>query len=177
MNRNYLLIVFFLLLIIIVSFVIFISLNLSPNRSSTQFALAATKSDTGKNIPSEKLGSSEYCGHCHTEVFQQWNASAHHFSSFNNPIYRKVALQTLEEKGVETLKFCAGCHDPLPLLSGELDDINKIDLNSWSAKCRNYLFILPSNYRSGCKQWRLHCKCSDITSLCHFRKYNATKST
>ena len=92
--------------------------------------LTRARSESGDYIPSDKLGSSEYCGHCHTEVFQQWNASAHHFSSFNNPVYRKVALLTLEKKGIDTLNFCASCHDPLPLLSGEIENL---DLNSWSS--------------------------------------------
>jgi len=93
------------------------------------FALSPTRTHSGNIIPTDKLGSSEYCGHCHTEVFQQWNASAHHFSSFNNPVYRKIALKTAEKKGIDALKFCAGCHDPLPLLSGEMDNL---DLTSWS---------------------------------------------
>ena len=32
---------------------------------------------------------SESCGRCHTEIYQQWKSSAHHFSSFNNQWYRK----------------------------------------------------------------------------------------
>ena len=98
--------------------------------SSDLNRLTGARSESGDHIDSDKLGNSEYCGHCHTDVFQQWNASSHHFSSFNNPVYRKIALMTLNDKGIDTLKFCASCHDPLPLLSGEMDNL---DVNSWSS--------------------------------------------
>lgn len=77
-----------------------------------------------------KLGGSEYCGHCHTDIFQQWNASTHHFSSFNNPVYRKVVTDAIERKGLPTFEFCARCHDPILKSSGETD---KLDTNSWKA--------------------------------------------
>jgi len=77
-----------------------------------------------------KLGGSEYCGHCHTDIFHQWNASTHHFSSFNNPVYRKVVTHTIEKKGQKTFAFCARCHDPILNSAGET---GKLDADSWKA--------------------------------------------
>jgi hypothetical protein len=77
-----------------------------------------------------KLGGSEYCGHCHTDIFHQWNASAHHFSSFNNPVYRKVVMHTIEQKGQEAFAFCARCHDPILKSAGETE---RLDADSWKA--------------------------------------------
>lgn len=77
-----------------------------------------------------KLGGSEYCGHCHTDIFHQWNASTHHFSSFNNPVYRKVATDAVEKKGQETFAFCARCHDPILKSAGETD---KLEPDTWKA--------------------------------------------
>ena len=77
-----------------------------------------------------KLGGSEYCGHCHTDIFQQWNASTHHFSSFNNPVYRKVVTSAIARKGLTTFDFCARCHDPILKSSGET---GKLDADSWKA--------------------------------------------
>ena len=77
-----------------------------------------------------KLGGSEYCGHCHTDIFHQWNASTHHFSSFNNPVYRKVVTETVQKKGQKTFAFCARCHDPILNSAGETD---KLDGDSWQA--------------------------------------------
>lgn len=93
----------------------------------SQQAVAEIKQDI---FPAEKLGKSEYCGLCHTEIYQQWNASSHHFSSFNNPIYRKVILSEVGTEDEETLRFCAGCHDPLLISSNQL---NPLDVNSWPA--------------------------------------------
>ena len=100
-----------------------------PVADADYFYLSPTRPLNGRLIPSSRLGGSDYCGHCHTEIFHQWNASAHHFSSHNNPFYRKVALGTAERRGAPVIKFCAGCHDPLPLLSGEID---KPEMNRWS---------------------------------------------
>lgn len=94
------------------------------------FALSPTRSSSGRFIPADRLGSSDYCGACHTEIFHEWGASAHHFSSLNNPFYRHVAMATRQEKGTATLKLCAGCHDPIPLLSGEMDHL---DVRDWPA--------------------------------------------
>lgn len=86
--------------------------------------------ETKKTVPANKLGRSEYCGLCHTAIYQQWNASSHHFSSFNNPIYRKVVLTEVGLEKTETLEFCAGCHDPIPRAANELE---QLDPTSWSA--------------------------------------------
>ena len=40
-------------------------------------------------IPAGFFLTSETCGKCHRDIYQQWNSSAHHFSSFNNQWYRK----------------------------------------------------------------------------------------
>ena len=52
--------------------------------------------------------------------------SAHRFSSFNNPFYlasvketRKVVQQ--RDGNARGSRWCAGCHDPVPLLSGTFD--------------------------------------------------------
>ena len=84
---------------------------------------------SGSPAQAEKLGRSEYCGLCHTEIYQQWNASTHHFSSFNNPIYRKVILENVGKENREVLEFCANCHDPLLKMQGPTE----LDLASWQA--------------------------------------------
>ncbi len=70
-------------------------------------------------ILAENLGNSAYCGHCHTDLFQQWNASLHSFSSHNNPVYRKVTEHLRQQNKSEHLQFCARCHEPIMLVSGE----------------------------------------------------------
>ena len=69
-------------------------------------------------VPVAVLNETERCAECHADIVAQWNGSAHRFASFANPFYLH-ALQTLEQaRGREVTRFCAGCHDPLPLLAG-----------------------------------------------------------
>jgi hypothetical protein len=103
-------------------------LAIAPSREQVD-SRSGAKSASGQPIPAERLGNSDYCGHCHTDIFHQWNASTHHFSSFNNPVYRRVALDTAERKGPQAIEFCASCHDPLPLIAGENPTVA---LDSWS---------------------------------------------
>ena len=69
-------------------------------------------------IPAEKLGNSFYCGHCHTQIFQEWSASLHRFSSHNNPVYRRVTEVIRERGNPKHLRFCARCHEPMMLAAG-----------------------------------------------------------
>ena len=78
-------------------------------------------------INDKTLMMDSYCLKCHQDVFKGWFHSAHHFSSFNNPAYlasvretREVALK--RDGNVKASRWCAGCHDPVPFLSGKFDD-------------------------------------------------------
>ena len=42
-----------------------------------------------EKIPSKFFMESDSCKRCHQDIYNQWNSSAHHFSSFNNQWYRK----------------------------------------------------------------------------------------
>jgi tetratricopeptide (TPR) repeat protein len=63
----------------------------------------------------------EPCAGCHADVAAQWTASAHHFSSFNNPYYRVSVEEFRAERGARTSRFCAGCHEPALLATGLVD--------------------------------------------------------
>nr|VFK16518.1 MAG: Cytochrome c554 and c-prime [Candidatus Kentron sp. LFY] len=81
----------------------------------------------GNRIPSGILMMDEYCKACHADVHAQWAHSAHRFSSFNNPAYlfsvRETRAFSREITGSDQIaRFCAGCHDPVPLFSGAFDD-------------------------------------------------------
>jgi hypothetical protein len=52
-------------------------------------------------------------------VQAQWERShAHRFSA--NAAYRKTVGLLIEEQGIESARLCAGCHDPVPLLTGRI---------------------------------------------------------
>jgi Flp pilus assembly protein TadD len=74
-----------------------------------------------KNIPAKYFMQSQACERCHQDIYKQWYASAHHFSSFNNQWYRKSIEYMQNVAGVKASKWCAGCHDPALLFSGMFD--------------------------------------------------------
>lgn len=86
------------------------------------FFPSAIETADGETIPVEFFLRSQTCGEagCHPDVYDQWESSAHHFSSFNNQFYRKSIEYMQEVSGLETPKWCAGCHDPALLLSGTM---------------------------------------------------------
>ena len=60
--------------------------------------------NTGGIIPSNFFMTSETCGRCHKDIYEQWNASAHHFSSFNNQWYRKSIEYMQDVVGTQALE-------------------------------------------------------------------------
>lgn len=80
-------------------------------------------------LSDDDLGRSESCGQsgCHPDIVRQWEASAHRFSSFNNPYYRKSVEALIERGGNDPARWCASCHDPLVLFTGRLTDEQILD--------------------------------------------------
>ena len=68
-----------------------------------------------------RLAKTDDCVDCHQDVASHWMHSAHAYASFDNPWYRAGVDRFREERGLEESRFCAGCHDPLLLLSGDID--------------------------------------------------------
>jgi tetratricopeptide (TPR) repeat protein len=98
-----------------------------PVKDGGPFSPSLAQTATGKLIPAESLMTQDYCAQCHQDISERWAHSAHRFSSFNNPAYRfsvgelrQAALQ--RDGSVRPSRFCAGCHDPVPLFSGAFDD-------------------------------------------------------
>jgi Flp pilus assembly protein TadD len=95
--------------------------EVSEPRLDPKFAPSAARTVGGHLLPDGALGNPAYCGGCHKEIYEQWRSSMHHFSSFNNPFYRKTTLYSADRKGMTTIKWCAGCHDPALLFTGRMD--------------------------------------------------------
>jgi tetratricopeptide (TPR) repeat protein len=81
----------------------------------------------GNFIPATALLMDEYCLKCHPDIYNSHIHSVHKFSSFNNPPYRFSVQETrrvaMDRDGnTRASRWCAGCHDPVPLFSGEFDD-------------------------------------------------------
>ena len=95
--------------------------------AEVDFSPSLARTATGNFIPAEALMQDDYCAQCHADIHAQWRHSAHRLASFNNPAYlfsvrntRRVVLA--RDGDVSAARFCAGCHDPVPLFSGAFDD-------------------------------------------------------
>src|SRR6266540_2124887 len=87
-------------------------------------------------LDGKKLAANDYCQSCHPDSFHQWQRSAHRFSSFNNPFYRKSVELMADRVGRERTKWCSGCHDPVVLFTGQMGAATqaKFSYDSWEAQ-------------------------------------------
>ncbi len=109
-----------------------------PDDQSALWGPSLARTATGGHIPVRLLAADGYCRECHADVHEQWSGSVHRFSSFNNPAYafsvRETRRAAMERDGnVEASRFCAACHDPVPLFSGRFDDPGFDDRNDPTA--------------------------------------------
>lgn len=111
-----------------------ISGDKAPIQGDNYFKPSLARTSTGKFIAAETLMNDEYCLRCHEDLSKSAFHSAHRLSSFNNPAYRASVRETrkvsMERTGsVQSSRWCAGCHDPVPFFSGEFDDPDYDDVD------------------------------------------------
>jgi Tfp pilus assembly protein PilF len=88
---------------------------------NSPFFPSSATTNVGTTIPANFFMTSAVCGRCHREIYEQWNSSAHHFSSFNNQWYRKSIEYMQDVVGTRPSKWCAGCHDHAVFFNGRFD--------------------------------------------------------
>ncbi|HEX2521115.1 MAG TPA: multiheme c-type cytochrome, partial [Terriglobia bacterium] len=104
-----------------------------PGEKSPFFPSSANTT-TGNLIPSNFFMTSETCKRCHADIYEQWNSSMHHFSSFNNQWYRKSIEYMQDVVGTKPSKWCAGCHDHAVFFNGRFDTPIKQQINTPEAQ-------------------------------------------
>ena len=97
------------------------SMDEEGDGSNGPFFPSSAQTAHGGKIPANFFMESEACQRCHADIYQEWQSSAHHFSSFNNQWYRKSIEYMQDVAGVKPSKWCGGCHDPAVLFSGMMD--------------------------------------------------------
>ncbi|MDH5617539.1 MAG: cytochrome c family protein [Gammaproteobacteria bacterium] len=100
-------------------------MDLTPGRRQQidELVVAAGESMMQKGaIRPERLLGSESCGSsgCHDDIYREWLPSAHGFAAFD-PLFLDVQEALAEASGSAATRTCAGCHDPVTLLSGARD--------------------------------------------------------
>lgn len=102
------------------------SYNMKPG--DNPFYPSEAMTGSGRPVDARTLGNSRSCaaGGCHKDIYDQWDASAHRYSS-TDVFYRKAEQYFIETDGKEATRYCAGCHDPVALLSGGVNPGEGLD--------------------------------------------------
>jgi tetratricopeptide (TPR) repeat protein len=95
--------------------------------SMTKFPPSLAVLEGSETIPPEHLMTDGECKECHADIAASHETSMHRFSSFTNPAYKFSVKETREvvykrDGSMQASRFCAACHDPVPLFSGRFDD-------------------------------------------------------
>ena len=89
----------------------------SPSRAQLAGAVSGSEALDPAAIPG-----SATCGSagCHAAVYAEWTPSAHGYAAIDT-LFLEVQTLLAEKQGVADTRLCAGCHDPIALLSGTRD--------------------------------------------------------
>ncbi|NND81421.1 MAG: tetratricopeptide repeat protein [Gammaproteobacteria bacterium] len=100
--------------------------QVGPATGEQYFFPSLARTADGQFIDENALMMDSYCQKCHADAHQGWQYSMHRFSSFNNPAYAFSVDKTRQvlqarDGNIQAVRFCAGCHDPVPFFSGAMD--------------------------------------------------------
>jgi len=65
------------------------------------------------------------CGVCHKAIYEQWKGSMH-AAAFTDPVWRALVAMGSEETGGKIDKYCIGCHTPVGLVTGDVQNVEGI---------------------------------------------------
>ncbi|HEV2426480.1 MAG TPA: hypothetical protein VGZ29_16765 [Terriglobia bacterium] len=85
---------------------------------SNPFTPSMAKTGSGRPVAPQLLAGSNTCGEagCHAAIFHEWAADAHRWSS-EDKFFQAVQGAMMQQEGAPATRYCAGCHDPVSLLS------------------------------------------------------------
>lgn len=83
------------------------------------FAPSMSKTVSGGPVAPQLLAGSKSCGAsgCHTQIYKEWDANTHRWAS-EDQAFQAVQAALIQAEGAPSARYCAGCHDPVSLLSG-----------------------------------------------------------
>jgi len=90
------------------------------NLAAANFSPSNARTTTGKVIPAQLMVGSASCGTsgCHSTIYREWVPSAHHYSAID-PFYETIKANYIHDRGPNSPRYCAGCHEPVSLVAGE----------------------------------------------------------
>jgi Cytochrome c554 and c-prime len=83
------------------------------------FAPSLAHTSSNGAFDPRSLAGSASCGQggCHTEIYKEWQSSAHRYAAMD-PIFQGIQNVMAKQNGPESTRYCGGCHDPISLFSG-----------------------------------------------------------
>jgi len=83
------------------------------------FAPSLARTASGGAFDPRSLSGSASCGTagCHEQIVAEWRPSAHRYAA-RDTLFQKIQGVMAEQNGAESTRYCAGCHDPISLFSG-----------------------------------------------------------
>ncbi len=102
--------------------------NYSVKPGDNPFTPSEATTESGEPVDARLIGNSPSCaqGGCHIDIYNQWMSSAHRYSS-TDVFYRASEGFLIQTASKEMTRYCAGCHDPVALLSGNLNPGDSLD--------------------------------------------------
>lgn len=95
--------------------------NPDPVRTGFSFKESLVRTPQNAVFHAGTMGDSQKsCGEfgCHKVMYEEWLESPHRRST--NIFYEKSLQLAIKKGGLPAAKLCAGCHDPISLLSGDM---------------------------------------------------------
>ena len=98
------------------------------------FAPSLVRTASNWAYDASTMSGSAGCGTsgCHSEIYAEWQPNAHRYAS-SDVVFQAVQRLMLDDVGAEATRYCAGCHDPIALLSGN-KNVNVEGLTSVGAE-------------------------------------------
>jgi hypothetical protein len=90
------------------------------------FEPSKNKTASGGFYDPRRIGRSEDCGVCHTEIYKEWRASIHSKAGADLAYQTNINLLATK-KGIEATRYCEGCHAPVAIMSGQLSKGGRLD--------------------------------------------------
>lgn len=93
------------------------------NDSGSPFGLSLAKTASGQRLSDSRIiRDVARCAECHPRIAEDTRRSAHRHASMTNPFYTGTIKEMRRKYPILDTKWCAGCHDPALLFTGEMDD-------------------------------------------------------
>ena len=122
-----------LVAVILAIFAIVVGAHISAYEGVSPF-VSRFRSGTGERVHVDEFKDPMHCGKCHETIYGQWEGSKHAIA-WTNPLFQAEFRLASEDTNGATDVFCASCHAPIAVVTGQLPfPVGGIDLSEVAAR-------------------------------------------